>query len=334
MILLGIAVTSVYAAPTNVFIERQTERVAMTGNAASIADESASSGGAIKFGQAAFSCPGEPNKPGGEDPWGGCWPGAHNTGVPQGLPGDTRTPVTLTPYTGSCNLNVNNTVIDSKEITCERVRITAQNVEIKNSKINGRIETPDPYLPQYQFFTLTDSEVAVGEILGDKGVKLGNFVITRANINGSTNNITCYINCTVIDSWTHGQTADPEGILHISSIRQGENGIFRHNTIICEAARGQGAGGACSAALSGYGDFAPVQNNLIERNLILAGTLVIVPSQAVGQMTGSPTRGSITTSGLSKTCSKEASVDGVVLMDQLEDGSRYVLAMSGRAIPI
>ena len=268
---LGMAATA--WALTNTYAAHEPEQATMAGAVSAVSDTSASNGSAIKFGQAAIGCPGATGTPGGEDPWGGCWPGPHNTGVPQGAPGDTRTPVTLTPYTGPCSINTDNVRIDSKEVNCERLRIPADNVNIVNSRINGRIDTPSPLDPQYSFnFTLTDSDVAVGELLGEKAVKLGNMVVTRANITGTTNSITCTANCTVIDSWLHDQATDPDGIMHVSALRQGNGGLYRHNSLICEAARGQGAGGACSGAITGYGDQVVVQNNLIERNLILAGT--------------------------------------------------------------
>ncbi len=264
--------TAVWAA-TNVFLAPELEYTTKTGAVATLPDASASGGAAIRFGQQPIGCPSEPNTPGGEDPWGGCWPGPHNTGYPRGLPGDTRPPVMLTPYTGPCSISQSNVVIDSKEVNCDRLRITGQNVTIVNSLINGRIDTPNPMDPQYSFsFTLTDSSVAVGDLLGEKAVKLGNMVLTRADITGTTNSVTCTANCTVVDSWLHEQATDPEGIMHVSGIRQGNGGLYRHNSIICEAARGQGAGGACSGAITGYGDLVVVQNNLIERNLILAGT--------------------------------------------------------------
>lgn len=228
---------------------------------------------ATKLGHASGNCPADPNTPGGADPFGGCWPGPHNTGYPRGLQGDKRTPVTLTPYNGPCNIDTDNTLIDSQEINCERLRVTANNVTIANSLINGRIDTPNPDNVQRPFsFTLTDTTVAAGQQLGEKAIKLGNMVLTRVEISGATNSVTCNSNCTITDSWLHDQATDPEGVMHVSALRQGGNGVYKHNSIICEAARGQGAGGACSGAITGYGDLTIVQNNLVERNLILAGT--------------------------------------------------------------
>ena len=61
------------------------------------------------------------------------WPAAHNTGFPHGLPGDTRTPVTLAPYAGPCGNITQPTVIDSKDITCQ-LNVRSAGVVIKNSR--------------------------------------------------------------------------------------------------------------------------------------------------------------------------------------------------------
>lgn len=192
------------------------------------------------------------------------WPNASNTGVPAG--------VTLTPYTGSCTIQQDNTVIDAKLVNCERLRIIADNVTITRSRINGRIDTPDPEDPNYSYsFRITDSEVHVGNVLGITAIKQANFYANRIEVTGGARSIYCQTNCTVENSWVHGQASDPLGEAHTSGIRMDQNLILRHNTLVCESIRLPGKG-ACSAALSGYGDWAPVQNNLIENNLFLPGT--------------------------------------------------------------
>jgi hypothetical protein len=51
----------------------------------------------------------------------------------------------------------------------------------------------------------------------------------------------------------------------------GEKATIRHNTILCDAPDVPPDAG-CSADLTGYGDFGPVQNNLIEANLFKSTT--------------------------------------------------------------
>jgi hypothetical protein len=69
----------------------------------------------------------------------------------------------------------------------------------------------------------------------------------------------------------HGQYTDLRGIDHESGIRMGAGSVLRNNTIGCTAEDVPPDAG-CSAAITGYGDFAIVQKNDIDGNLILAGS--------------------------------------------------------------
>lgn len=192
------------------------------------------------------------------------WPAAHNTGVPDG--------VELSPYEGPCTIDRNGTLLDAVLVDCERLRIVAEDVAITRSRINGRIDTPDPREDKYSFsFVIEDSEVHVGDVLGVTGIKQGNFRASRVEVTGGARSIFCEANCVIEDSWVHSQASDPSGEAHFSGIRMSQSLVLRHNTLLCEAVRLPGKG-ACSAALTGYGDWAPVQDNLIEGNLFLPGS--------------------------------------------------------------
>ena len=97
-----------------------------------------------------------------------------------------------------------------------------------------------------------------------------NFVVTRVEVTGGSRSINCAANCTVQDSYLHGQYTDQRGIDHESAIRMGSNSVIRHNHITCDATPVPPDAG-CSAALTGYGDFAIVQKNTIDNNLIDGG---------------------------------------------------------------
>lgn len=56
---------------------------------------------------------------------GGCWPGPNNTGVPANH--------VLAAYTGPCEITLDNTVLESKLVTCQ-LNIQARNVTIKIAK--------------------------------------------------------------------------------------------------------------------------------------------------------------------------------------------------------
>lgn len=216
------------------------------------ADSGAIDGGPVK-------CTGAKNTPGGPDSWGGCWPGPNNTGVPQGT--------TLTPYTGSCTITTANLTLDAKTIDCD-LEIRAANVHITRSIINGSVAT-DENSTGFSF-DITDSEVNIGDRAGT-GIGAVNFTATRVHVIGGNRSIHCWHGCTITDSYVHAQFTDPSGAFHESGIRMGQSAIIRHNSIICDAPDVPPDGG-CSADLTGYGDFGPVQNNTIERNLFGATT--------------------------------------------------------------
>ncbi len=181
------------------------------------------------------------------------WPSTSNTGVPAGE--------TLTDYTGPRTITANGTEIRNK-IVNGTLTIEASDVKIVNTRINGEVLLRDPKSSNYSF-TITDSEVHIQDP-GATGIMMGNFHATRVEVTGGRRSIYCKYNCVVEDSLVHKQSSGAGNSDHFSGIRMEQNGTFRHNTLICEAAsRG------CSASLTGYGDFAPVQNNLIENNLFI-----------------------------------------------------------------
>ena len=154
-------------------------------------------------------------------------------------------------------------MIDAKIVDC-RLSIRAANVKITRTRINGTVEAREAG----HSFTITDSEVRVGDNL-NTGLMRANFTANRVEVTGGRRSMYCQTNCVIENSWVHAQGGDPGGTAHFSGIRMEQNGTFRHNTITCEASRGPGTG--CSAGLTGYGDFAPVRNNLIDNNLFHGG---------------------------------------------------------------
>ncbi|NLE99083.1 MAG: hypothetical protein GX596_14015 [Propionibacterium sp.] len=187
------------------------------------------------------------------------WPDETNTGVPDG--------VELTAWTGDCDISEPGTVIDAKRVDCD-IRIRAADVRITNSEIHGSVILRD--LESGYSFTIADSEIHVGERLRT-GLGNGYFTAERVEISGGGRSMYCATDCTLERSWVHGQTGDPGGEAHLSGVRMGQNTTLRFNSIICEGTRTP-PGSGCSAALTGYGDFRPIQNNLIEGNYFHSGT--------------------------------------------------------------
>jgi hypothetical protein len=231
----------------------------------------------------AATCPGEPNTPGGEDPWGGCWPGPHNTGYPHGVPGDTRAPVTLTPYTGPTTIRSCGVVIDAKVVTGDLI-IQAGNgskskdtpcVTVRNSLVKGVIYSEEG---GFGPTVVTDTEVFPQGLSYWENIGRTNMFVTRVNSHGSEGVIKCEQNCEAVDSWVHGMRLG--GSYHYNAF--GGNGmssgafLIRHNWASCgdwgskESSMTGDAG--CSAAIGFYGDFDPVRNITIERNFLIGSS--------------------------------------------------------------
>lgn len=224
----------------------------------------------------AGDCVGAANTPGGADPWGGCWPGPHNTGYPHGLPGDTRTPVTLTPYTGPTTIRSCGVSIDSKLVD-DTLVIEAGNgttsaatpcVTIRNSLVKGVIFAEKT---SYGPTLIEDTEVAPTDLPFWENIGRSNFFATRVDSHGGQGVIKCELNCVATDSWVHGMELG--GSYHYNAF--GGNGTNRftidHNYASCGDWSGvsdptDDAG--CSAVIGFYGDYDPIQNIAITRNFL------------------------------------------------------------------
>jgi hypothetical protein len=186
-------------------------------------------------------------------------PDTTNTGVPPGT--------ALSEYSGPMAIDTPNTVIDGKVIH-GALLIRAKNVKIARSQIIGTVSNDSDGADSS--FTISDSFVDAG---GDlvTGIGSRNFTATRVHVIGGNRSIFCSRNCVVEYSYVHGQTADESGKAHESGIRMSQGSTIRFNTIGCDAPDIPPDAG-CSAALTGYGDFEPVKNNLIEGNVFVYGS--------------------------------------------------------------
>lgn len=190
------------------------------------------------------------------------FPGPSNTGVPAGTK--------LSTYSGPCTITTNNTVIDAKVVNCG-LSIRAKGVVIKRSRINGQVGTSEstPYS-----YTLQDSEVDAGVVQG-AAIGSTNMTILRVNVHGGATSVYCYSNCTIRDSWLHGQRL-PAGVdWHLGAFLANDNGndpggrtnaMLVHNSIICDATPNSSDGG-CSGNINLYGDFGVITYVTLDNNL-------------------------------------------------------------------
>lgn len=230
----------------------------------------------------AGNCVGAVNTPGGADPWGGCWPGPQNTGYPRGLPGDGRTPVKLTAYTGPTTINSCGTVIDSKIVSGDII-LQAGNgthdartpcLTIRNSLVKGVIHTDEA---RFGPLVVSDTEVDLdGGVGWWENIGRYNVFTERVNSHGGEGVIKCADYCEAHDNWVHGMHLG--GSYHYNAF--GSNGmeaaagrfVIDHNWASCGDWSGRSASATsdagCSADIGFYGDFAPIRNVTINRNFL------------------------------------------------------------------
>lgn len=221
-------------------------------------------------------CIGSPNTPGGPDPWGGCWPGPQNTGYPHGLPGDTRTPVTLTPYTGPTTITSCGVVIDSK-IVNDTIIVQAGNgttskdtpcVTIRNSLVKGVIYSEQA---SYGPVLIQDTEVSPPDLPWWENIGRSNFFAYRVDSHGGEGVIKCDTHCEAADNWVHGMQLG--GSYHYNAFGGNGTNDFRilHNYASCgdwASVSNPSDDAGCSAVIGFYGDYAPIQNITIDRNYL------------------------------------------------------------------
>jgi hypothetical protein len=264
----GYFIYSSFAAGPVVSVEVENGSVISPGSV--INDASASGGKAVHLGASAACSTTADDVIDGVDPWGGCFPGPNNTGVPAGI--------TLTNYTGSCTITTNNATIDSKTINCAPLNIQASGVQITRSKVNGSINNASDAWPNPYSFTVSDTEIDAGPLNqsvndGPHSIGKSNFTATRVETHGGAKGVWCEYNCTVQDSWIHGQATDIGGHAHESGIRPGsgpagQGQFITHNSIGCDG-QDVAPDAGCSADISGYGDFNYIQYNTFSHNLLL-----------------------------------------------------------------
>jgi hypothetical protein len=199
-------------------------------------------------------------------------PGAGPTKGPSGPPSTSGFPgagstgtrgAKLAAYSGSCKITKAGTVIDGKSVNCG-LDIRAKNVVIRHSKVSGHVNSDDG-----GSVTIQDSEVDVGTGY-EAAISGTNLTVQRSNVHGGEASVNCWGNCTVTDSWLHGQYMPAGADWHLDAFLSNgaSNVVLRHNTLACDHDGTQDGG--CSANVGIFGDFAKNSHYTIDHNLFVA----------------------------------------------------------------
>lgn len=207
---------------------------------------------------AAAACAGIAGQEGGTDPFGTCWPGPANTGVPAGT--------VLTVVTGNQTYSTPNQVISGKDIRgC--VSVTAAGVTIKNSKITCSNFYAVDFFASGARLTLQDDTISCGNA---PGTGVGEIRVTaiRVNISGCENGFDADSDVTVTDSYIHDLYQS--GTAHTDGIQSavGSNLLLDHNVWY--------SNNGTSAMIINNNPAGPHSaNTTISRNLVAGGAYTI-----------------------------------------------------------
>lgn len=256
---IGVVISSQLFALSRVSLEAESS--GQLQNAVVVSDSSASGSQALNFGQAATSCSGEPNTPGGPDPWGGCWPGPNSTGI-AGCPA-------LSTHNGDYRAGTGD-VVENKLINGQLLISAAgtQNITVRCVKVvNGS------YFP---IDTERSGATSPSQILFDRvEVDCGGSQQTHAAflLFGATVRKGRVLNCadayrfssnTVIEDSYCGDlnvTGDDANEWHYdcSQTGGGENMTIRHNSFV----------GKDTSDVALWPDIEPIDTVLVEKNLFI-----------------------------------------------------------------
>jgi hypothetical protein len=189
------------------------------------------------------------------------WPGPDNTGVPAGT--------TLRAYDGPCTITSPRTIsgVDVLATCPDALRIHTTGVTIERSLVPGVWSI---YGDGDSSVTITDSDVRAGAT-STAGIWGYNITARRVDVTGGQHSFQCNDNCEVTDSWLHDQyNPDGESFHNNAFISNGgRNMVVRHNTLHCTAILNSTDGG-CTADVSLFGDFDPIDNVTIDNNFLRA----------------------------------------------------------------
>ena len=195
------------------------------------------------------------------------FPSAATTGYPHGLPGDTRTPVTLTPYGGPCTITTAGTVIDRKDISCT-LSIRAPNVVIRNSRIRVRNAQAIDSRDNNNRVLIEDTELdGQGQDASAGGIALvgfAGFILRRVDAHSSGDIVRANGWAEIYDSWLH----DPRGLQASQhhDVIQSTNAV--HLRIVHNRLENQHTQTSCILLKADQGNISDV---LVDRNLMNGG---------------------------------------------------------------
>jgi len=167
------------------------------------------------------------------------------------------------------------------------VSVDARNVTITRSKVIGRVGGTTTYDPGRMLF-LVDVEIdgsSVNDPDGQSAIGQDGFSCLRCNVHHTGRGAAIGGSVTLRDSYFHDFKGVPLAHMSAAGSNGGGNNVIVHNQFDCVSVTGLGA---CSGAFVMYGDFAPIDNWLIQNNLFASPGSYCVYAGSTGVASGKP----------------------------------------------
>ncbi len=228
------------------------------------------------------------NTPGGPDPWGGCFPGPGNTGVPSNvkpvdvsdgdiLPGNPAIPADNAGwgiYDRLIYMNTANAVVDGVEDLNGVYLQGGNGGTIKNSYIGDINDNTTGGKLLVQEDTINGGGGSSSSPV-NSGTGMSTIDVEGVNAYNGKDGVHCLGTCNVTDSWLHDNVSnDPSSHQQGIYLNGGSDDVFTHNSIGCISNTG------CTANVSIL-NAGPDINISVSKNLLLSSS-----SSLGGKQTG------------------------------------------------
>ncbi len=220
----------------------------------------------------ADACSGVPAEPGGPDPWGGCWPGPSNTGVPSG--------VRLTVTTGDLTITQPGYVLENTEVRgCISIAAGANNVIIRNVRVKANCSKLILNDAGAKGLQVIDSELDGNDFANsDAGIAGNHYTLRRVNIHSTADGIKGGSNVLIQDSYIHDLHITNDSHNDALQALDADGLTIRHNTAIVD----DGATSCIIFSQNANSDW-EMRNVQISRNLLAGGAFTVYGGYQAGK---------------------------------------------------